>query len=129
MRYKFKWQDVLPAEISPDNQTNLEATIHRAVALGINHIETARGYGSSEMQLGRVLPTLPRDKILVQTKIPPMAPAIPPMPTTEPTANRGNMSLASVKMFADQAWCAAQAMAMAATLILERKAGSMVSTV
>ena len=34
---------------------NLEATIRRAVDLGINHIETARGYGSSEMQLGRIL--------------------------------------------------------------------------
>src|SRR6185369_6607714 len=75
MRYQFKWQDVLPEEIPSDNQTNLEATIHRAVELGINHIETARGYGSSEMQLGRVLPTLPRDKIMVQTKIPPMASA------------------------------------------------------
>ena len=75
MRYQFKWQDVLPEEIPSDNQTNLEATIHRAVELGINHIETALGYGSSEMQLGRVLPTLPRDKIMVQTKIPPMASA------------------------------------------------------
>ena len=75
MRYQFKWQDVPPGEVPPDNQANLEATIHRAVELGINHIETARGYGSSEMQLGNVLPTLPRDKILVQTKVAPMATA------------------------------------------------------
>ncbi|MBI3417061.1 MAG: aldo/keto reductase [Verrucomicrobia bacterium] len=75
MRYQFKWQDVPPAEVPPDNQTNLEATIHRAVELGINHIETARGYGSSEMQLGNVLPTLPREKIIVQTKVAPMASA------------------------------------------------------
>jgi predicted aldo/keto reductase-like oxidoreductase len=73
MRYQFKWQDVRPEEIPADNQANLEATIHRAVELGINHIETARGYGSSEMQLGRVLPTLPREKIIVQTKVAPMA--------------------------------------------------------
>ena len=39
--------------------------------LGINHIETARGYGTSEMQLGRILPRLPRDKIIVQTKVSP----------------------------------------------------------
>ena len=71
MRYQFKWQDVEPAEIPRDNQENLEATIHRALELGINHIETARGYGSSEMQLGAVLPTLPRDKIIVQTKVSP----------------------------------------------------------
>ncbi len=71
MRYQFKWQDVAPAEIPSDNQANLEATIERALELGINHIETARGYGTSEMQLGRVLPRLPREKIIVQTKVAP----------------------------------------------------------
>lgn len=71
MRYQFKWQDVKPKDVAPDNQANLEACIHRALELGINHIETARGYGSSEMQLGNVLPKLPRDKIIVQTKISP----------------------------------------------------------
>lgn len=75
MRYQFKWQDVPPGDIPADNQANLEATIRRAVELGINHIETARGYGSSEMQLGRLLPTFPRDKIIVQTKIAPMSTA------------------------------------------------------
>lgn len=73
MRYQYKWQDVPPNEIPQDNQANLEATIHRAVELGINHIETARGYGSSEMQLGNVLPKLPRNKIIVQTKVGPKA--------------------------------------------------------
>jgi hypothetical protein len=73
MRYQFKWQDADPKEIPADNQANLEATIHRALELGINHIETARGYGTSEMQLGNVLPRLPRDKIIVQTKVTPRA--------------------------------------------------------
>jgi len=73
MRYQHKWQDVPWSEIPADGQANVEACIHRALALGINHIETARGYGTSEMQLGRVLPTLPRDKILVQTKVQPTA--------------------------------------------------------
>jgi uncharacterized protein len=71
MRYQYKWQDVKPNEIPAQNQANLEATIRRALELGINHIETARGYGTSEMQLGRLLPTLPRDKIIVQTKVAP----------------------------------------------------------
>lgn len=75
MRYQYKWQDVVPNEIPTDNQANLEATIHRAVELGINHIETARGYGTSEMQLGNVLPKLPREKIIVQTKVGPKATA------------------------------------------------------
>jgi predicted aldo/keto reductase-like oxidoreductase len=73
MRYQFKWQDVDPKEIPAKNQENVEACIHRALELGINHIETARGYGTSEMQLGNVLPKLPRDKIIVQTKVAPKA--------------------------------------------------------
>jgi predicted aldo/keto reductase-like oxidoreductase len=73
MRYQHKWSDVDPKDVPREGQANLEATIHRALELGINHIETARGYGSSEMQLGRVLPGLPRDKIIVQTKVAPDA--------------------------------------------------------
>ncbi|MBI4323697.1 MAG: aldo/keto reductase [Chloroflexi bacterium] len=71
MRYQFKWQDVDPQDVPTDNQQNIEATIHRALELGLNHIETARGYGSSEMQLGNILPRLPRDRIIVQTKVAP----------------------------------------------------------
>jgi predicted aldo/keto reductase-like oxidoreductase len=69
MRCQYKWQEVEPKEVPLDNQENLEACICRAFELGINHIETARGYGTSEMQLGRILPTLPRDQIIVQTKV------------------------------------------------------------
>jgi len=71
MRFQHKWDDEDPSAIPPDNQANLEATIRHALALGINHIETARGYGTSEMQLGRILPAIPRDEIIVQTKITP----------------------------------------------------------
>jgi predicted aldo/keto reductase-like oxidoreductase len=71
MRYQHKWQDVPLADVPEEGQRNLEATIRRAVAAGINHIETARGYGSSERQLGLVLPTFPREEIIVQTKIGP----------------------------------------------------------
>src|SRR4051812_21130601 len=71
MRYQHKWQDVPLKAIPRANQENLEATIARAVDLGINHIETARGYGTSEMQLGQILPKLPREKIIVQTKVAP----------------------------------------------------------
>ena len=73
MRYQHKWQDVPPEEIPAEGQANLEACIHRALELGIHHIETARGYGTSEMQLGRVLPQIPREKLIVQTKVAPSA--------------------------------------------------------
>lgn len=71
MRYQHKWQDAPWWEIPEEGQRNLEATIRRALEVGINHIETARGYGTSEMQLGRILPQLPRQEIIVQTKIGP----------------------------------------------------------
>src|SRR5882757_150537 len=73
MRYQHKWDDVAPKDVPEDGQRNLEATILKALELGINHIETARGYGSSEMQLGNLLPALSRNKIIVQTKIAPHA--------------------------------------------------------
>ena len=71
MRYQAKWQDIPLSEVPPENQAHLEATIRHSVAVGVNHIETARGYGSSERQLGLVLPTFPRHEIIVQTKIGP----------------------------------------------------------
>jgi predicted aldo/keto reductase-like oxidoreductase len=71
MRYQQSWQDDGLDKVSDDNQANLEACIHRAVDSGINHIETARGYGTSEVQLGRILPSFPRDHLIVQTKVAP----------------------------------------------------------
>lgn len=71
MRYQYKWQDVPEREILSDNQANLEATIRRAFEVGIHHIETARGYGSSERQLGKILPQFPREQLIVQTKVAP----------------------------------------------------------
>jgi uncharacterized protein len=75
MRYQHSWQDVSPADIPQKNQDNLAKTIHRALAVGINHIETARGYGTSEVQLGQVLPQFERDRLIVQTKVSPTASA------------------------------------------------------
>ncbi|MEB3250673.1 MAG: aldo/keto reductase, partial [Cyanobacteriota bacterium] len=71
MRYQHSWQDLPLGEIPAANQANLEATIRRALEVGIHHIETARGYGTSELQLGQVLPGLPRDRLIVQTKVSP----------------------------------------------------------
>ena len=71
MRFQNGWKDQPMSEIPEDGQANLEKTILRALDLGINHIETARGYGTSEMQLGQILPKLPREKMIVQTKVAP----------------------------------------------------------
>lgn len=73
MRYQFKWQDVSPVQIPQENQRNLEAIIQRSIEVGINHIETARGYGTSEMQLGQILPLFSREQLIVQTKVSPQS--------------------------------------------------------
>ena len=73
MRYQHSWKDEEADGITSEEQSNLESTIKRALELGINHIETARGYGTSEIQLGRILPSLPREKMIVQTKVSPCA--------------------------------------------------------
>src|SRR5487761_1341922 len=41
--------------------------------------------------------------------IPPAAPAVPPMPVTDATSLRGNISDTVVKRLADHPWCAAVA--------------------
>jgi predicted aldo/keto reductase-like oxidoreductase len=71
MRYQQSWNDMPASQLEEDKQANLEATIQRGLDLGINHIETARGYGSSEMQLGLLLPKLPRSSFYIQTKVTP----------------------------------------------------------
>lgn len=74
MRYQQLWEDAGWDKVTAENQRNLEATILRALELGIHHIETARGYGTSELQLGKILPSLPRENLIIQTKVAP-APA------------------------------------------------------
>ena len=57
-------------------------TVQRAIDLGINHLETARGYGKSEEYLGLSLKfglSVPREKLYITTKLP-------------PTADKGQMS-------------------------------------
>lgn len=71
MRFQQSWQDT--DDITVESQENLEAAVQRAFELGLRHIETARGYGSSEVQLGRAIKSLPRDKYILQTKVGPEA--------------------------------------------------------
>lgn len=50
-------------------EANAIATVRRAMELGINHIDTARGYGNSERLVGLALKELGRDKFHITTKI------------------------------------------------------------
>jgi predicted aldo/keto reductase-like oxidoreductase len=71
MRYQHSWKDQPLSEVSAESQQNLQAILDHALNAGINHIETARFYGTSEIQLGLILPKLNRDQLIVQTKIVP----------------------------------------------------------
>jgi uncharacterized protein len=56
------------------SELELQQTLESAVKLGINHLETARGYGKSEEYLGSVLKaglTIPREQLFITTKISP----------------------------------------------------------
>ena len=53
---------------------NVQQTIEKALFLGINHLETARGYGDSEAYLGKAIKaglSVPRNQLYITTKIPP----------------------------------------------------------
>lgn len=71
MRYQQSWQDLAADAIEPAEQAKVAATLRRALEVGINHIETARFYGSSELQVGWALAELPREQLILQTKVSP----------------------------------------------------------
>ena len=73
MRFQQSWNDLPADQISAESQANLRATLEAAVAAGFRHVETARHYGSSERQLGWLLPQVPDPSRILQTKIPPQA--------------------------------------------------------
>jgi aryl-alcohol dehydrogenase-like predicted oxidoreductase len=55
------------AALSDVTQEVAEASIDEALAAGINHFDTAAGYGDSELRLGAVMPNI-RDRIFLATK-------------------------------------------------------------
>ncbi|MEM7066741.1 MAG: aldo/keto reductase [Cyanobacteria bacterium P01_B01_bin.77] len=52
-----------------DNADLLQQVLLEAVERGINHIETARGYGQSERYIGQVLKSLNREQLILTTKL------------------------------------------------------------
>jgi predicted aldo/keto reductase-like oxidoreductase len=56
------------------SESDAQKTVEYAIACGINHIETARGYGKSEQYLGNILKTglsVSREQLYITTKLPP----------------------------------------------------------
>ncbi|MDH4319075.1 MAG: aldo/keto reductase [Desulfobulbaceae bacterium] len=71
MRAKYSWSNIDPGQIPRESQKNLERVIAQALAVGITHLETARAYGTAEVQLGAVLKKYPRKSYILQTKVAP----------------------------------------------------------
>lgn len=70
MRYRHGWDE--PRDVSPeDTLMQIEQCVQRALACGINHVETAYGYTKSEHAYGRVLNErlrIPRQAYYLMTK-------------------------------------------------------------
>ena len=77
MRFQQQWGDKVTKinQVYSDCQDNLVNVLRTALKHGINHIETARAYGSSELQLGVALKQLilagecKREDWIIQTKV------------------------------------------------------------
>jgi len=97
MRFQQSWSDEPLDRIKSDQQDNLEAAVRFALEKGSNHIGTARVYGTSEMQLGQVLPKLKREEFMVQTKVVPDPDPKKFLETLE--ISMGNLNLDHIDLF------------------------------
>ena len=71
MRFQQSWKDLDAQEINNQQQDILQKTIKYASLKGMHHIETARHYGTSELQIGWALEQIDDPERILQTKIPP----------------------------------------------------------
>ena len=71
MRFQHSWSDLKMEKVSAENQQKLEEILKFSVQNGIHHVETARHYGTSELQLGFGIQEFPDINRILQTKIPP----------------------------------------------------------
>ena len=71
MRFQKSWKQLDSSQISDDDQNKVESIFKLADNYGFNHIETARHYGTSEIQIGLALNNASKGSKIIQTKIPP----------------------------------------------------------
>jgi hypothetical protein len=71
MRFQKSWDQLDFSEISHIEQNKVENILNLANKNGLSHIETARYYGTSEMQLGMGFQNTNNIPDIIQTKIPP----------------------------------------------------------
>lgn len=66
MRFQTSWER--EDGVDPNSVSNLDRIVTHALELGMNHFETAHGYGTSEEELGQVLPKYERSSLILQSK-------------------------------------------------------------
>ena len=71
MRFQKSWDQLDFSKISFEEQNKLENILKLANKYGLSHIETAKYYGTSEVQLGMGFKNIKQIPKIIQTKIPP----------------------------------------------------------
>jgi len=71
MRFQKSWDQLDFSEISYEEQNKVENILNLSNKYGLTHVETAKYYGTSEMQLGIGFENTKRIPNIIQTKIPP----------------------------------------------------------
>ena len=71
MRFQKSWDQLDFSEISYEEQIKVENILNLANKYGLSRIETAKYYGTSEMQLGMGFKNTKKIPKIIQTKIPP----------------------------------------------------------
>ncbi|AIQ95825.1 Aldo/keto reductase family [Prochlorococcus sp. MIT 0604] len=71
MRFQKSWDELDFSEVSYEEQIKLENILDLASQYGFSHVETAKYYGTSEVQLGMCFKNTKKIPNIIQTKIPP----------------------------------------------------------
>jgi len=71
MRFQKSWDQLDFSEVSNEEQNKVENILDLATQYGLSHVETAKYYGTSEVQLGMCFKNTKKIPNIIQTKIPP----------------------------------------------------------
>jgi len=71
MRFQKRWDQLDFSEVSCEEQNKVENILDLATQYGLSHVETAKYYGTSEVQLGMCFKNTKKIPNIIQTKIPP----------------------------------------------------------
>jgi predicted aldo/keto reductase-like oxidoreductase len=68
MRFQKSWEQLDFSEISYDEQNKVENILKLANKYGLSHVETAKYYGTSEVQLGMGFKNLKKSQTLFKPR-------------------------------------------------------------